>query len=52
MNAILALVTYGMKHQWIHGPNPSLQKLCSLYKIPLWTIKPSMMTSNLSWKYS
>lgn len=35
MNAILALVTYGMKHQWIHGPNPSLQKLCSLYKIPL-----------------
>jgi UDPglucose--hexose-1-phosphate uridylyltransferase len=34
MDEIFALVTYGLKHQWIHGPNPSLQKLLQLYQLP------------------
>lgn len=34
MNQLFALVTYGMKHQWIVDPNPSLFKLFQLYKRP------------------
>ena len=33
MEAILSLVTYGLKHHWIHNPNQSLDKLLSLYKL-------------------
>lgn len=35
MNALHALVTYGLKHHWIHSPNPSLTNLFNLYKLTL-----------------
>ncbi|MDG0888177.1 UDP-glucose--hexose-1-phosphate uridylyltransferase [Paracholeplasma manati] len=35
MNPLFALVTYGLKHQWIVDPNPSLHKLLQLYNLPL-----------------
>ena len=35
MNALHALVTYGLKHHWIHSPTPSLTNLFNLYKLTL-----------------
>ncbi|MCU0104871.1 UDP-glucose--hexose-1-phosphate uridylyltransferase [Acholeplasma vituli] len=35
MDALLALVTYGLNHQWISDPKPSLEILFKLYKQPL-----------------